>query len=374
MMAVEKNSATRVVVGGGLFGCYAAIVLADRGHDVRLIEQDSQLLTRASFVNQARLHTGLHYPRSILTATEALSRYRAFRGRWPEAVRDFTQIYAVATRNSKTTGADFAAFISRLGLPADEIDPDQWFHPFTVSRAFKVEEPSFDALVLRQILTKEIDARPNITVLLNSAVTGGKVGPRQVTITLATGDVIEAEGAVLAVYAGTNALRQALGLPKLPLTFELAEVLLGHVTPELRDVGFTVMDGPFWSMMPFGHGDQVSLTSVGLTPLLKSADEGAFACQSSRSDCEPLRLQACTACPVRPVSAVAHQQQQMAMFLKQSAAFTATGSIVTVKAILTATEVDDARPTLVHQEPEANVTTVFSGKVSTVFDLDKELA
>lgn len=373
-MVVRGISTSRVVVGGGLFGCYAAMVLADRGHDVHLIEQDSQLLTRASFVNQARLHTGLHYPRSILTATEALSRYRAFRARWPGAVRDFTQIYAVAARNSKTTGADFAAFVTRLGLPADEIDPDRWFHPSTVFRAFKVEEPTFDALVLREILTEEINSRPNITVLLNSAVTGGAADPHQVRITLASGEVIEAEGAVLAVYAGTNALREALGLPKLPLTFELAEVLLGHVTAELRDIGFTVMDGPFWSMMPFGHGNQVSLTSVGLTPLLKTSGEATFACQSSRDNCEPLRLQACSACPVRPVSTVAHQQAQMAMFLKQASAFTATGSMLTVKAILTATEVDDARPTLVHQEPTVNVTTVLSGKVSTVFDLDKELA
>ena len=372
-MVVQKNDAARVVVGGGIFGCYAAIVLADRGHTVLLIEQDSQLLARASFVNQARLHTGLHYPRSLLTATEALERYVSFRATWPDAVRDFTQIYAVAAHNSRTSGADFASFITRLGLSADEIDPNRWFHPGTVSRAFKVEEPSFDAVVLRQILTEEIASRPNISVLLNSAVVGGEVGPDQVTIALATGDVIEAEGVVLAVYAGTNALRRSLGLPGLPLTFELAEVLLGRVTPELRNFGFTVMDGPFWSMMPFGHGDQVSLTSVGLTPLSKSADEATFACQSSRFDCQPLRLQPCTACLVRPVSAVSHQQQQMSMFLKQASAFTATDSMLTVKAILTATEVDDARPTLVQSEPEVNVTTVFSGKISTVFDLESEL-
>jgi glycine/D-amino acid oxidase-like deaminating enzyme len=373
-MGMRKGITSRVVVGGGLFGCYAAIVLADRGHEVRLIEQDSRLLTRASFVNQARLHTGLHYPRSLLTATEALGHYRAFRTRWPQAVRDFTQIYAVSAHNSKTTGLGFAAFIDRLGLATDEINPDRWFHPGTVSRAFKVEEPTFDTRVLRQILSEEIRARANITMNLNTAVTGGEVNVDRVMLALSTGEVFEAEGAVLAAYAGTNALRRALGLSRLPLTFELAEVLLGRVSPELRDIGFTVMDGPFWSLMPFGHGDHVTLTSVGLTPLRRSAAEAAFPCQESRQDCKPLHLQDCTTCAVRPSSAVTHQQQQMAAFLKQASAFTPTGSLLTVKAVLTATEVDDARPTLVHKEADANVVTVFSGKVSTLFDLDKELA
>jgi glycine/D-amino acid oxidase-like deaminating enzyme len=361
-------------VGGGLFGCYAAIVLADRGYDVLLVEQDAALLTRASFVNQARLHTGLHYPRSLLTASEALGHYRTFRARWPQAVRDFTQIYAIASHNSKTSGVDFAAFIDRLGLPTDEIDPERWFHPGTVSRAFKVEEPSFDALILRRILTDEIADRSNITVRLSTAATGGTVGQDGSMITLSTGEVVQAEGVVLAAYAGTNALRQVLGLARLPLTFELTEVLLGHVAPELRDIGFTVMDGPFWSLMPFGHGDQVSLTSVGLTPLRRSAAEAAFPCQASRRNCEPLHLQDCTTCAVRPPSTVTHQQQQMAAFLKQASAFTPTRSLLTVKAVLTATEVDDARPTLVHKEADSNVVTVFSGKVSTLFDLDKGLA
>ena len=328
---------------------------------------------RASFVNQARLHTGFHYPRSFLTASESLNHHRSFRARWPKAVRDFEQIYAVALRNSKTSGADFAAFIDRLRVPTDEIDPDLWFQPQTVSRAFRVEEPSFDALCLRHAVSEEISHRPEITVRLNTTVTGGSATSSESIIKLNTGETIQSEGIVLAAYAGTNALRRALGLPEMPLTFELAEVLLGHVSPVLRDIGFTVMDGPFWSLMPFGHGDKVSLTSVGLTPLRRSPREANFPCQSHRDDCSPLHLQDCTTCPARPPSAVAHHQQQMAAFLKQASAFTPTSSLLTVKVVLTATEVDDARPTVVHREPEANVVTLLAGKISTLFELDQEL-
>lgn len=361
------------MIGGGLFGCYAAISLADRGHQVLLLEQAPDLLTRASLVNQARLHTGLHYPRSFLTAREALSYYRRFRSRFPEAVRDFDQVYAVARHNSKTRGADFAAFIERLGLPAEEIDPERWFRSGTVSRAFRVEEPSFDAGALRDVLVGELKSRPNVQVRLNTRMASGSPTCDEVTVQLDDGTVVSAQRLVLATYAGTNSVRGSLGLAPLPLTFELAEVVLGEVGPELRNVGFTVMDGPFWSLMPFGHGNQVSLTSVGLTPLRRSRDLPIFPCQEVRAACTPDHLQDCTSCPVRPRSAVTHHQQQMSLFLQDAASFTPTRSLYTVKAVLSSTEVDDARPTLIHQEPNLNVTTVFSGKVSTLFDLDKEL-
>ena len=53
---------------------------------VVLLECGSGLMRRASFVNQARLHTGVHYPRSLLTALESLSHYRAFRERLSEEI------------------------------------------------------------------------------------------------------------------------------------------------------------------------------------------------------------------------------------------------------------------------------------------------
>lgn len=366
-------AASYVVVGGGLFGCYAAIVLADRGHDVVLLEQESGLLRRASLVNQARLHTGLHYPRSLLTALESLSHYRAFRERFAPAIRDFTQVYAVASHGSKVSGQDFAAFIPRLGIAADEIDPERWFHPGTVDKAFAVEEPSFDALMLADILGGEIRSHPGIHVSCDATVVGGSADHNGVRLTLGDGSLVEAESAVLATYAGTNGLREALGLAPLPIAFELAEVVLGRVDPALQNMGFTVMDGPFWSLMPFGHSDQVTLTSVGLTPLRRNPNEARFACQDARPDCTPMHLADCSVCHVRPASGVAHMRQQMSAFLKSSSSFSPRSRMLTVKAVLRSTEVDDARPTVVTKEEDLNVWTVFSGKVSTLFELEREL-
>ena len=372
-MSKEVKEFDRVVIGGGLFGCYSALLLAKRGHRVALIEQSSDLLTRASYVNQARLHTGLHYPRSLLTAMEALEYYEMFRNRFPSAVRDFSQIYAIAKHNSKTSGEDFAHFIERLGVDTEEIENDQWFYPDAVARVFKVEEPSFDAVELRKLLSEEIETTSSISLLLNTAVIGGSAGNGEIFLELNNGTRINAGGLVIAAYAGTNGIRKSLNLGPLPLMFELAEVILGDVRADYENLGFTIMDGPFWSLMPFGHSGKSTLTSVGLTPIERAEGNPTFSCQSKREGCGPQSLADCNSCAVRPVSGFEHQIQQMSLFLKDVSFFKPTGSLLTVKSVLASSEVDDARPTLIHKEIDALVWTVFSGKVSTLFDLEGEL-
>ena len=54
------------VVGGGIYGVTVATKLKVSGYDVDLYESDSQILNRASGINQYRLHRGYHYPRRRL--------------------------------------------------------------------------------------------------------------------------------------------------------------------------------------------------------------------------------------------------------------------------------------------------------------------
>jgi hypothetical protein len=370
---MKKQSYDRVVIGGGLFGAYSSLVLGKIGHSVLLVEQASELMGRASLVNQARLHTGLHYPRSIVTARESLGYYAKFRDRFPSTVFDFQQIYAISRHNSKTSSQDFQGFVNRLGVDFEVIEPDRYFNPGAVELALKVEEPTFDVQILRDQLLIEIKSEPNIELCLDTTVVGGKLSPRGTTLSLSNDSKIETGGLVIATYAGINPIRQSLGLPCLPLSFELSEIVLGSVSPEMSGIGFTVMDGPFWSLMPFGNSGSVSLTSVGVTPLRKSQSLPIFDCQSLRTGCTPISLSDCNTCHVRPSSGLTHQIQQMNLFLKNQDFFTPIKSLMTVKSTLSTTEVDDARPTLIQKESDSKTWTVFSGKISTLFDLEGAL-
>jgi hypothetical protein len=346
-------------------------VLARKGYQVCLVEQGPEILSRASFVNQARLHTGLHYPRSLDTARESLAYYERFRKTYPTAVRDFEQIYAISRYGSKTSGPDFLNFINRLGVEVERIEPSLYFKESSVTDAFRVEEPTFDTLELRSIFLKEIEQTSKITILLDTQVIGGEITSAKSIIQLNNGDELITDGLVIAAYAGINGLRKALGLEIMPLRFEIADVHLGKLPPHMRDIGFTVMDGPFWSMMPFGNSEYSSLTSVGLTPLEKSKDFPVFNCQVHRSDCTPSGLADCNRCAFKPLSNFEHMLQQMTLHLKSSIEFRWVKRLTTVKSILTSSEVDDSRPTVIRKEECFNVWTVFSGKITTIFDIEE---
>ena len=52
----------------------------------------------------------------------------------------------------------------------------------------------------------------------------------------------------------------------LDIKYELCEVELINVNDDLKNVAITIMDGPFFSIMPFGKKNIHTLTSVNHTP------------------------------------------------------------------------------------------------------------
>src|SRR5579885_916196 len=85
-----------LVIGGGFFGCSVAEHLARQGDSVVLLEREPELMTRASFNNQARVHQGYHYPRSLLTGLRSRVNFERFAAVYGECIdRSFTKLYAV---------------------------------------------------------------------------------------------------------------------------------------------------------------------------------------------------------------------------------------------------------------------------------------
>ena len=91
----KDNEFDAVVIGGGFYGCVIAIYLAKQRNlkKILLVEQETQLLSRASYNNQARVHNGYHYPRSFITAYRSRINLPRFVHDWPSSVKkDFTKI------------------------------------------------------------------------------------------------------------------------------------------------------------------------------------------------------------------------------------------------------------------------------------------
>ena len=191
------------------------------------------------------------------------------------------------------------------------------------------------------------------------------------------GDITaEAPYLLNATYAGVNDVHALLGLPPFGIKYEKCEIILCTVENALKHTGITVMDGPFFSLMPFGQTGLHSLTSVTFTPHETSYDSVAtFPCQAeSGGCCTPGSLYNCNECPAKPQSAWPYMSQLARKYLKEEYGFAYHSSLFSMKPILKASEIDDSRPTVVRvMSDEPKLVSVLSGKINTVYDLDEVL-
>jgi glycine/D-amino acid oxidase-like deaminating enzyme len=249
-----------IVVGGGFFGCSLALVLARGGARVRLIEQGPALLTRASLHNQARVHHGYHYPRSILTGLRSRVNYPRFIAEFADCIDgSFRHYYAVASRQSHVTARQFETFCRRIEAPLKRapLTVRQWFNPALIEQVYEVEEVAFDALLLRAALTSRL-AAAGVEVSLSSEVV--RVLPGGVE--LSSTEVVPARQVFNCTYAALNQLLARSGAEPIALRHELTEICIVEAPPALREAGVTVMCGPFFSLMPFPSARAHSLSHV----------------------------------------------------------------------------------------------------------------
>jgi len=358
---VAAPGSSAIVVGGGFFGASVAVHLASFLDRVVLLEREPELLARASFANQARIHNGYHYPRSVLTAHRSRLNFDRFLQAYPRAVvSDFSKYYAVARRFSAVTAAQFRAFCERIGAPLSPAPRAviSLFDPDLVEAVFEVRELAFDARVLREDLHGALDAarvevRRSAEVARVLQAPDGGGGLR---VELRGGEAVEARSVFNCTYAGLNELLSASGLPLIPLRYEAAELALVQIPPPLQRAGVTVMCGPFFSVMPFPPRGAHALSHVRYTPHYAwSAGERA---------------------PPRPPgpSRFTHMVKDAARFLPGLQDARYLDSLWETKTILPSSEVDDSRPILFKAHHGLRgFFCVMGGKIDNVFDVLQEL-
>ena len=139
-----------------------------------------------------------------------------------------------------------------------------------------------------------------------------------------------------ATYASTNQIVDLLGYDKFKIKYELCEIILCDVNDKLKDIGITVMDGPFFSIMPFGSTGLHSLTSVTFTPHATSYDPlPTFDCQKECNGfCSPKQLGNCNDCPAKPKTAFPYMASLARKYLLDDYGFSYRGSLYSMKPIL----------------------------------------
>ncbi len=371
----------KIIIGAGLYGLYSAYFCAKRGQNVLVLECDDKAFGRATYINQARVHQGYHYPRSISTAMKSAGYFERFNKDYDFCInREFNKVYATSSEYSWSDGIQFKNFCRAASIPCEELHPDKFFKSGMCDGAFMTREYTYDAMILRDYFLDKLSEYKDSVSIHYGALTE-KIEKHQDAYVLfvreneavhrySTGYLLNA------TYASTNQILDMLGFEKFGIKYELCEIILCDVNDKLNEYGFTVMDGPFFSIMPFGKRGVHSLTSVTFTPHKTSYDKvPTFPCQDkSGGYCSPSHLGNCNSCEQKPKSAFPYMANLARKYLKDDYKFEYKGSLFSMKPILMSSEIDDSRPTVVRKYSEnPTCVGVLSGKINTVYDLDEVL-
>ena len=355
-----RDEADVVIIGGGFFGCCLALFLRSVFDRVIVIEQAPELLTRASRVNQARVHSGYHYPRSFVTALRSRELSARFARHFGDAVLDdFRMLYAIARRRSKVSTARFVRMFRDMGAPITPATPSDaaLFDPDLIEGVFDCPEFAFDWMVLRDHLARRLERHG---VELRRGVSALRVVPHggRAAVELATGGSIAADFVFNVTYAGLNRVAVASGFAPLPLKYELAEVALVEPPAELAGKAVTVMDGPFFSLMPYPAAGLYSLTHVRYTPHMSWID------RPGSPDADAV------AATLPRESRALHMIRDTQRYLPCAAGLVQRDALFEVKTILTSNERDDGRPILLHRHAaQPWFASIMGGKIDNIYDL-----
>ena len=367
----------KIIFGAGLYGLYAALQCGRRGQRVLVLERDAAPFMRATYINQARVHMGYHYPRSYSTAVKSAHYFERFHADYGFCEHtSFEQIYATGAHYSWTNAAEFRSFCRAAGILCEDVPVEKYFNPGMCDGAFRTREYTYDAQVLKQYFLEQLEPLKNVALRCGERPVSVEKAGGAWHVRTSKGEDINAPFILNATYAGVNNLHAMLGFEPFGIKYELCEIILCTVEKSLAGVGLTVMDGPFFSIMPFGKTGLHSLTSVTFTPHVTSYDAlPKFPCQAKCGGlCTPGSLYNCNECPAKPASAWPYMSQLARKFLREELGFAYQGSLFSMKPILKASEIDDSRPTVVRElSQKPKFASVLSGKINTVYDLDEVL-
>jgi glycine/D-amino acid oxidase-like deaminating enzyme len=366
---MKHQSYGAVIVGGGFYGSVVARESRKYFRRVLVLEKEEDLMQRASYRNQARVHQGYHYPRSLLTSLRSRINFSRFVEEYEQAVvSDFAKYYAIGKTFSKVTATQFRVFCERIGAPLRPAPREvkALFDSRHIEDVFQVEEYAFDSVKLKRVIESqlaELDIEYETGAFVESVRPTGEYC--RVAFTQGgEGEEIEAQYVFNCAYSLINGILWRSGLPIIPMKHEYAEMPLIEVPAALRDKGITIMDGPYFATMPFPSKGLHSLHHVRYTPHHWWVDTPGAGYLDARRYFET----------EHPESQYGHMIKDAARYIPSLERSRFVESLWEIKTVLPRSEVDDSRPILFHPvEGVANFICILGGKIDNIYDIQNYL-
>ncbi len=367
------DSYDAVIIGGGFYGCEIACHLSTKHNfkKICIVEKEAALFSRASTNNQYRVHNGYHYPRSFNTANRSRINYQKFILDWsPAIISNFDSLYAIPKQNSKINSNQFKKFVNSIGAPIKEASTNQkkLFNINYFEDIFQTQECCFSPSVLKNLSKFKLE-QLKINLMFSTKVASitniSNSYEIEIENEFSVNKKIRSSFIFNCAYSGLNQIFGDIIGPKLRLKHEIVELAFFKSPKELSGTAITIMDGPFFSILPTEKRNILSLSHVRYTPHLSWRDE---------KNVDPYYV-------LNEYDKHSHFNRMYRAAQKWIPSITEESYIDSkfeIKTLLEKNEVDDGRPILFERDENLkNVFYILGSKIDNIYDalekIDEEL-
>jgi glycine/D-amino acid oxidase-like deaminating enzyme len=242
----------------------------------------------------------------------------------------------------------------------------RWFDASRIESVFEVEEGAFDAARLAHRMASDLHAAGVQLAFETDAERVETVAGGALVSLRSHGEArtVSADLVLNCTYSRLNHLLADSNAAPIPAKHELTELALVEPPPEMHGAAVTVMDGPFFSMMPYpSRGRLFTLSHVRYTPHCQWHDTAGDAI----ADGDAVRATA--------RSRFEHMIHDAQRYLPAMRNTRYVDSLYEIKTVLPRSEQDDSRPILLRRsERHPALLTVLGAKIDSVYDVEEALA
>lgn len=338
------------VIGAGIFGCTAAIKLAESGHKVFLFEKNKTILSNASTANQYRLHRGYHYPRSTETVKYVKESCILFEEEFSSSIcrTGYNRYYAISNEKSLTSSTQYLDFLCENDLTHKVISELDVLKGDKVGLIVQVFENGFDI--------------NELYLLVSAKLSSSKVNLRTNTV-FRKEDMEGYDVVINATYSNLNELLSEEH--QVDYQYEICEKPIVKLPNQFQGKSVVVLDGDFCCVDPFGFvkeyqvlghvKEAIHFTNIGKKceipyPYERILNNGRVFTNMSRFD---------------------NIWEGFTKYFNVNDV-EYKGSMFTIRTVLPQHEHDDARPSNVIKHSDS-LYSIFSGKIGTCVDIANKL-
>lgn len=203
----------KIIIGAGLYGLYSALFCARKGERILVLECDDKAFQRATYINQARVHQGYHYPRSLSTALKSAMYFERFNRDYDFCIfHEFKQLYATSNCYSWTNGNQFIHFCRAAHIPCEEVPVGRYFQKGKCDGAFLTREYTYDAKILCNYFLSELGKyESRVRIRYGSKIVNIEKASNCYKIYESDKSCYETGFVLNATYASTNQLVKLIG-------------------------------------------------------------------------------------------------------------------------------------------------------------------